>query len=135
MASQESDTHGSMSEQLPDETAEVLDIPAAELTRLEKFAQSSRGAKLSGKVNQTAGFFKRKIGEMTDDSEMKKAGRDQEFLGKVHSMVGLVRQLREIGTQKALKARTDGTKILRKHAEKLVDQATEFLKDIRDTFL
>lgn len=117
-----------------EQDSKTQEVPSAEPTRLEKFAQTSSAAKLSGKINQTAGFFKRKVGEITEDPELKEDGLNQELLGKVHSMVGTVRELRERTMAKAMSVRSDGTKILRKHAGKILDQANEFVQDVRDTF-
>ncbi len=117
-----------------EQNSEGEDLPVSEPTHLEKFAQTSSAAKLSGKVHQTMGFFKRKVGEMTDDSLLKETGENQELLGKVHSMVGTIRELRERAVAKGINVSADGAKILRKHAGKILDQANEFIEDIRDTF-
>jgi uncharacterized protein YjbJ (UPF0337 family) len=104
-------------------------------TSAEAFAKTSSAAKLSGKLHGTAGFFKQKIGEMTDDSEMKANGRNQRLLGKVHGLVGDLREIRELATKRMLLFKDDGTKIIQKHSGKLIDQASEFLDDIKKTFL
>lgn len=119
---------------MAEQDSEVQDSPIPEPTRLEKFAQTSSAAKLSGKVHRTVGFFKRKVGEMTDDPVLKENGQNQELLGKIHSVVGTFRELRERAMTTAINTSFDGAKVLRKHAGKLLDQAAEFIADIRDTF-
>jgi len=99
------------------------------------FAKTSKAAKLSGKIHGTAGFFKQKFGEFTDDIDLKENGRNQRLLGKVHVLVGELREIRELATKRTLEYKDDGAKILQKHAGKLIDQATEFLGDIKKTFL
>jgi uncharacterized protein YjbJ (UPF0337 family) len=108
--------------------------PEVETSRSEEFAKTSTAAKMSGSVNETAGFFKRKFGEFTGDADLNEAGRNQQLLGKVHRLVGGLREIQELATEKVLTARKDGEKILRKHGGKLIDQASEFLDDIRKTF-
>ena len=61
---------------------------------MDEFAKTATAAKLSGTYNKTAGYLKRKIGEIADDPELAKSGRDQQLLGKIHRLVGSVRQAR-----------------------------------------
>jgi hypothetical protein len=49
--------------------------------------------------------------------------------------VGDLRAIRELATKRALGFKNDGTKIIQKHGGKLIDQASEFLDDIKKTFL
>ncbi len=122
-----------MSEQIPE--VEVNSNVQTEKPATEGFARTSTAAKLSGKFHGTAGFFKQKIGEMTENIEFEKTGRNQRFLGKIHTLVGVYREIQELAVKRAQNMRSDGTKILLKHGGKLVDQATEFLDDIKKTFL
>jgi uncharacterized protein YjbJ (UPF0337 family) len=115
------------------ETATTGPIQAE--TPADGFAKTSSAARLSGKILGTAGFFKQKIGKMADDSVMEADGRNQRLLGKVHSLVGDLREIRELATRRMLGFKNDGTKILQKHSGKLIDQASEFLDDIKKTFL
>jgi len=105
-----------------------------EKSALERFSETSSAAKLSGKIHETAGFLKQKFGEITNDSDMEESGRSQRLLGKVHGLVGELRELRELTAKFVFGFKSEGTKILRKHTEKLVDQASELLTDIKKSF-
>jgi uncharacterized protein YjbJ (UPF0337 family) len=115
----------------PDEAATAA--PASEPTRMEKFAKSSTGAKLSGTFNQAAGSIKKKLGELTDDPKLKQDGRNQVLLGKVHELVGSLREVRETVLKRVEDTRKEGRKILRKHGGKLLDQAIELVDDVKKT--
>src|SRR4051812_24101477 len=82
----------------------VVEIPA-DPTFMEKFSKTSRAAKMSGTFNEAAGYLKRKLGEGTDDSVLRQEGRNQELVGKVHHLVGEVRQVRELLVQKVEKTK------------------------------
>jgi uncharacterized protein YjbJ (UPF0337 family) len=105
----------------------------AEPTRAERFAKTSTAAKLSGRVNSATGFIKNKVGQMTGNIDLKTEGRNQQLLGKIHKLVGSAREARELVLKKALKTRADGAIILRKHSEKLLDQAIELIDDLKKT--
>ena len=109
--------------------------PKLEKSAIDEFSETSSAAKLSGKINGTAGFFKQKLGQMTNDSAMEKSGRDQRLLGKVYGLVGDLREIKEVAKKRALGFKSEGTQLLKKHAGKLVDQASEFLNDVKKTFL
>jgi uncharacterized protein YjbJ (UPF0337 family) len=121
-----------MNEQVTDVNTST---PLQPETSEEGFSKTSKAAKLSGKIHGTKGFFKQKFGEITDDVDLKENGRNQRLLGKVHGLVGELREIRELATKRTLGFKDDGAKILQKHAGKLIDQATEFLDDIKKTFL
>jgi uncharacterized protein YjbJ (UPF0337 family) len=106
-----------------------------EPTRAEAFAKTSTAAKLSGTVNGTAGFFKNKFGQMTGNDDLQTEGLNQQLLGKAHLFVGSLREAKELLLKKGMKARTDGSAILKKHGSKVLDQAIEFVEDIKKTFL
>lgn len=100
-------------------------------SRLEKFVQTSTAAKLSGTFNESAGRLKRKIGEITDDATLKDAGLNQELLGKIHKLVGSVREIRETAQTRFEKTKVEGQKILRKHGARLLDVAIDFVDDVK----
>jgi|GEM_PF-4669889 len=104
--------------------------PAPE-TKTSEFAKTATAAKLSGTYNETAGFFKKFFGELTDDTELKKAGRNQQLLGKVHYLVGTLREGRELGLKKLNDTRRESEVICRKHGGKLLDLASEFVDDLK----
>ena len=98
---------------------------------LDKFAKSSAGAKLSGTYNEATGLLKRKLGEFNDDPDLRKEGRDQQLLGKVHHLVGDVREIQELTKKKVETTCDDLEKMLRFHADKLLDGVSSFLKDVK----
>lgn len=98
---------------------------------LEKFAKSSAGAKLSGTFNEATGLLKRKLGEFNDDPDLRKEGRDQQLLGKVHHLVGDIREIRELAKQKVETTCDDLQKMVRLHAGKLLDGVSSFLEDVK----
>jgi uncharacterized protein YjbJ (UPF0337 family) len=64
-------------------------------TRTEEFAKTATAAKISGTYNETAGFVKRKVGELTEDLPLQDAGRKQQLLGKIHHVIGSFRSVKE----------------------------------------
>ncbi|MEO5971514.1 MAG: CsbD family protein [Bdellovibrionia bacterium] len=100
-------------------------------TLLERFAKSSAGAKLSGTYNEATGLLKRTLGEFNDDPALTKEGSDQQLLGKVHHIVGDIREIRELTKQKLEVSRDDMQKLLRHHGGKLLDGVASFLDDIK----
>jgi uncharacterized protein YjbJ (UPF0337 family) len=106
--------------------------PFVDPTPMEQFAKTSTAARLSGSFNETAGFFKRTFGQLTDDTELKEAGDRQQMIGKVHRLAGSVREVREVAFQKLIKTRSESEKLLRKHGNKLLDLVSEFLDDIKN---
>jgi uncharacterized protein YjbJ (UPF0337 family) len=105
--------------------------PSANESSLDRFSKSSLAAKLSGSYNEAAGLLKRKLGEWGDDPELKKEGRDQEFLGKVHSLVGEVREIRELALEKIRSTRRGLIKITRLHGGKFLDGVSSFIDDVK----
>lgn len=95
------------------------------------FAQTAGAAKLSGTFHQTVGAMKRTIGRVTDNDDLKLAGENQELLGKVHELVGVVRDIRTTATNKINEKRAQGIRVLRTHGGKLVGGITEFARDIK----
>jgi uncharacterized protein YjbJ (UPF0337 family) len=113
--------------ELPKETPKNL----GQETLLERFSKSSAGAKLSGTYNEATGLLKRKLGEFNDDPALSKEGRNQQILGKVHHIVGDIREIRELSKQKLEMTRDDMQKLLRLHGGKLLDGISSFLEDIK----
>lgn len=105
--------------------------PAAPATTLEKFAETGTAARLSGKFHTASGTIKRKVGELVKDENLKKAGVDQELLGKIHTFVGIWRDIRDQGKSRIQEVKTEGRVILKKHGTKLFDVANEFSADIK----
>jgi uncharacterized protein YjbJ (UPF0337 family) len=103
--------------------------------RLSEFSKTSTAAKMSGKFHATSGFIKRKVGEFTDDANLKNSGLNQEVLGKVHSFVGLIRETRERANEKISKKRDEGMALLQKHGIKLIDVAHDFVTDVKNLLL
>jgi uncharacterized protein YjbJ (UPF0337 family) len=101
----------------------------------EEFAGTATAAKLSGAINETAGLLKRKFGELTDDSAMKEAGREQQMLGKIHRLVGTVRGVREAALQKFTNTQKDGLAVCKKHGGRIIDVASDLVDDIKKAIL
>ena len=118
----------------PSEVANELKEDVASSSAFHEFSKTSQAAQLSGRYNRVSGFFKRKLGEVTHDLDLEAEGRDQELLGKLHGLVGNVREVRELATKKVLKAREEGELLLKKHGAKFLDHANEILEDIKKTF-
>ena len=76
-----------------------------ELTRTEVFAKTSTAAKLSGTVNGAAGFIKSKVGQMTGNEDLKLEGQNQQLLGKIHTLAGSAREVKEMVLKKVDKFR------------------------------
>jgi uncharacterized protein YjbJ (UPF0337 family) len=100
---------------------------------MQEFAKTGKAANASGTYNETAGYFKRKLGEMTDDSKLKEAGRNQQLLGKIHNLVGSLREAREAAVEKFNTTRNESKAICRKHGGKLLDIVSEFVDDMKKT--
>ena len=90
---------------------------------------------MSGTYNETAGFFKRKLGEFTDDSTLRDSGRDKQLLGKIHRLVGILRGVREAAIGNLSQKRLESQAICRKHGGRLLDVASDFVEDMKKTFL
>ncbi|MDZ4678093.1 MAG: CsbD family protein [Oligoflexia bacterium] len=101
----------------------------------DEFSKTAAAAKLSGTYNETAGFFKRKFGNLTDDTQLKEDGRNQQLLGKIHHFVGTIRSVREAAVGKLNTTRIDSQAICRKHGGKFLDLASEFVNDIKKLLL
>lgn len=104
-------------------------------TKLEQFAKTATAAKLSGTYHETAGKLKRKFGEFTDDPELKKAGRNEEILGKVHKLVGSFRAIKEDAFKKIQLKRKETQTICIKHGGRMLDVASDFIEDIKNVLL
>jgi uncharacterized protein YjbJ (UPF0337 family) len=100
-------------------------------TLLQKFTKSSAAAKLSGTYNEATGLLKRKLGELNDDSMLRKEGRDQQLLGKVHHLVGNAREIRDLTQQKIETTRDEMKKLMKEHTGKLLDGVSSFLEDVK----
>lgn len=90
---------------------------------------------MSGAFHETVGNLKNKFGELTDDAAMKEAGKNQQLLGKVHRLVGTLRGVREAASEKLGETRKEGLAICRKHGERALDVASDFVEDLRKLFL
>ncbi len=101
--------------------------------RTDEFAKSATAAKISGAFNETAGFMKRKIGELTKDAEFEKSGHNQELLGKIHRLVGTVRGIRDAATTELMNRKIESQAICRKHAGRLLDGVSDFIEDVKKT--
>jgi uncharacterized protein YjbJ (UPF0337 family) len=106
-----------------------------EETRKERFSKTAKAAKMSGAYHETAGFFKRKFAEMSDDSLLEDAGRQQQLLGKVHRLVGSLRGVREAALKKANSTRIESLAVCRKHGGRLIDVASDFVDDMKKVIL
>jgi uncharacterized protein YjbJ (UPF0337 family) len=101
--------------------------------KIEDFSKTANAAKLSGAFNQTAGLLKQTIGQVTDDTSLKKAGREQQLLGKVHRLVGKVRGVREAAQEKFTNSRIESVSLCRKHGGRLIDLASDLVDDFKKT--
>lgn len=120
---------------LVEEPSGATSIPPVESSEKEEFAKTATAAKLSGTYHKTAGFFKRKLGELTGDDDLQVEGRNEQILGKVHRLVGTLRGVKEAAVEKINKTRTEGQVICRKHGGKLLDVASDFVTDIKNLIL
>jgi uncharacterized protein YjbJ (UPF0337 family) len=75
-------------------TEEYQPVPEA-TSRVDEFAKTARAAKMSGTYHEIVGSLKRKFGGIAEDTDLEKAGRNQQILGKVHRLVGSLRSVRE----------------------------------------
>lgn len=112
---------------------EPAETPAIEPTRMEEFSKTGTAAKLSGSYHKKSGFIKRKIGEWTDDSALKEAGLNEELLGNVHHLVGVVRKAKEDAVEKVNKTKLEAQAICRKHGGRLIVVAADFIEDMKKT--
>jgi uncharacterized protein YjbJ (UPF0337 family) len=119
----------------PTAAPDSLIEPSTERTRMGEFAKTPIAAKLSGTYHETAGKLKRKFGEITKDPNLKEEGLNQEFLGKVHRLVGSIRTIRVATREKYEFKKVEGKKILRKHGLKLLDVANELADDMKNLLL
>ncbi len=72
---------------------------------------------------------------MIDDPQMREDGRNQQLLGKVHSLVGSVRSVKEDAVSKYHKTKNESLTVCRKHAGRIPDVASEFCKrNQKDSF-
>ena len=99
------------------------------------FADSAAGAKLSGHYNVAAGKVKKAFGELLDDKDLKKEGRDQELKGKIHKFVGSLRGVREQAIDRFKTTRKETKQICKKHGARLLDVATDFVEDMKKALL
>ena len=122
----------------PNEASTVVEPslpPPSEPTRLEQFAKTATAAKLSGTYNETAGYLKRKFGELTDDRSLEDAGRNQQLLGKIHRLVGSLRGVHSAALEKFNSKRVESLGLCRKHAGKFLDAASDFVDELKNTLL
>jgi uncharacterized protein YjbJ (UPF0337 family) len=102
---------------------------------LERAAGSSTAAKLSGAFHETAGKIKQKVGELSDRPELKADGRKEELLGKVHAVVGEIREIREMiaGSAEKYSSQFKGEykDLMKSQASRLLDSASAFLDDLK----
>jgi uncharacterized protein YjbJ (UPF0337 family) len=90
---------------------------------------------MSGTYNETAGYLKRKFGELTEDPSLQDDGKNQQLLGKVHRLVGSLRSAKEATLQKLDATRIEVQSVCRKHGGRLLDVSTEFVEDIKKALL
>jgi uncharacterized protein YjbJ (UPF0337 family) len=102
-------------------------------TLMGRFAKTSTAAKLSGTFHETAGLLKLKFGEFKDDASLKTEGRNERLLGKVHQLVGEVREFRELGAHRVEKTGAELQKIVRTYASNMLDETVRFLGDVKKT--
>lgn len=102
---------------------------------LDEFAKTATAAKVSGAFHVTAGMLKSKLGEFKDDPELKREGRNQLLLGKVHRFVGTIRGLREGTLVKIESKRKEAQAVCIKHGGRLLDVASDFVEDIKKVIL
>ena len=128
-----------MSTLLPDEietqNAEVSTPLSVDPTRLETFSKSAAGAKMGGSYHEAAGYIKRKLGRWSADSILEEAGRNQQLLGKVFRLVGSLRGARDAAVEKLACTRNEAQSILREHTGRLLDGTSEFIDELKKTFL
>lgn len=104
-------------------------------TRMEEFKKTARAARLSGTFNKTVGSIKHSVGKLMDDETLKNAGRNQEVLGKLHKFVGAVREVKETAQSRVREKKTQSAAILRTHGGKMLDVATDCVRDLKKLFL
>lgn len=136
----ENNTESTAEKNTSTDTAENLkgseaSVPVIKPTMAEEFAKTPTAAKMSGLFHETAGKIKRKIGEYSDDQEMKDAGRDQEILGKVHRLVGTIRDIRQTALKTWIAKRKEGQEICIKHGGRVIDVAADFVQDVKKLLL
>lgn len=104
-------------------------------SRVEQFSKTAGAAKMSGAFHETAGYVKRKLGELTDDSLLENAGRNEQILGKIHRLVGSLRGVREAALDTLNKKRIETQAICRKHGGRMLDVTSDFVDDLKKTLL
>ncbi len=114
------------------ENAEVI---ADEIPHKKGFADTATAAKLSGEYNMAVGKIKKTIAGLTDNTELRNAGRDQELKGKLHRLVGSIRGVREQAFNKFSTTRKETQQICIKHGGRLLDVATDFIEDLKKALL
>ena len=117
------------------EETPVAEATEAKATKIEEFAKTATAAKISGAFHETAGMFKRKFGEITDDESLKDAGRNERLLGKLHRFVGSLRGVHESVFEKFTSNSTESLKICRKHGGRILDVASDFVDEIKKVIL
>ncbi|MGZ3724692.1 MAG: CsbD family protein [Pseudobdellovibrio sp.] len=115
--------------------ATVIETSLVKESKIDNFSKTSTAANLSGAFNQTAGLLKRKIGELTHDTSLNEAGREQQLLGKVHRLVGKVRGVREAVQEKISTSRMESLSLVRRHGGRLIDVASDLVDDVKKTLL
>lgn len=92
-------------------------------------------AKMSGSYNETAGYFRQKIGQLLDDTILNDSGRNQQLLGKIHRLVGTLRSARTDLVERVKAGRIESTAICFKHGGRLLDVASDFIEDMKKVIL
>jgi uncharacterized protein YjbJ (UPF0337 family) len=90
---------------------------------------------MSGTYNETAGFIKRKFGELTRDFSLQDVGKNQQLLGKVHHFVGSLRGVKEETLEKFKTTRIEVQGVCRKHGGRFLDVASQFVDDLKKVLL
>lgn len=104
-------------------------------SKINDFSDTAAAAKLSGAFHQSAGLLKRKFAELTDDASLKDAGHEQQLRGKVHTLVGNIRGVREAAVEKFTHSRHEGTALFQKHGGRLIDLASDLVADLKKSIL
>jgi uncharacterized protein YjbJ (UPF0337 family) len=102
---------------------------------LERFSKTAIAAQMSGTYHETAGFIKRNLGKLSDDSMLEDAGRHQQLIGKVHRLVGSLRSARNAFLHKLRGVRIETHALCREHGGRLVDGASAFVDEVKKVLL
>lgn len=130
MSNEKNNTNDSLNtEEALTETASIKE------SKIDDFSKTASAAKLSGAYHQTTGLLKRKIGEITNNPSLKDAGREQQLLGKVHTLVSKVRSVREAVQQKLTTSQNESLALCRKHGGRLIDVASDLVEDVKKILL